>query len=143
LRVVELQNTLSHQDKLLCKVFHENKKLNLELESASSKIATLRSVHEDMSANPCDNCTMIMVNCADLWLIHFHVTSLLDGASLELRELKNYSTLLGAYTTCPLLRSDLVLTSFYLLHVKRVPLSQVSFSMLPMRTPSFSRRLPI
>jgi hypothetical protein len=34
--------------------FCENKRLNLELESASSKIATLRSVHEDMSAKPCD-----------------------------------------------------------------------------------------
>jgi hypothetical protein len=33
LRVVELDNALCNQDKLLCKVFHENKKLNLELES--------------------------------------------------------------------------------------------------------------
>jgi hypothetical protein len=41
LRVVELENTLCNQDKLLCKIFHENKKLNLEFESASSKIATL------------------------------------------------------------------------------------------------------
>jgi hypothetical protein len=31
LRVAELENTLCNQDKLLCKVFHENKKLNLEL----------------------------------------------------------------------------------------------------------------
>jgi hypothetical protein len=41
LRVVELENILCYQDKLLCKVFRENKKLNLELESASSEIATL------------------------------------------------------------------------------------------------------
>jgi hypothetical protein len=55
LRVVELENALCNQDKLFCKVFFcENKRLNLELESASSKIATLRSVHEDMSAKPCD-----------------------------------------------------------------------------------------
>jgi hypothetical protein len=60
-----------------------------------------------MSAKPCDSCTMIMVNYADLWLIHSHVASLLDGARLELRELKARSTLLGAYTSCPLLRSDL------------------------------------
>jgi hypothetical protein len=33
LRVVELENALCNQDKLLYKVFHENKKLNLELES--------------------------------------------------------------------------------------------------------------
>jgi hypothetical protein len=41
LRVIELENILCYQDKLLCKVFRENKKLNLELESASSEIATL------------------------------------------------------------------------------------------------------
>jgi hypothetical protein len=41
LRIVELENTLCNQDKLLCKVFCENKKLNLELESASFEIASL------------------------------------------------------------------------------------------------------
>jgi hypothetical protein len=60
-----------------------------------------------MSAKPCDNRTMIIVNYADLWLIHSHVASLLDHARLELRELKAHATPLGAYTTCPLLRSDL------------------------------------
>jgi hypothetical protein len=60
-----------------------------------------------MSAKPCDSCTMIMVNYVDLWLIHSHVASLFDGARLELRELKARSTLLGACTSCPLLRSDL------------------------------------
>jgi hypothetical protein len=50
---------------------------------------------------------MIMVNYVDLWLVHSHVASLLDGARLELRELKARSTLLGACTNCPLLRSDL------------------------------------
>jgi hypothetical protein len=33
LRVTELENALCNQDKLLCKAFCENKKLNLELES--------------------------------------------------------------------------------------------------------------
>jgi hypothetical protein len=60
-----------------------------------------------MSAKPCDHCIMIMVNYADLWLIHLHVASLLDGARLELRELKARSTLLGACTSCSVLRSDL------------------------------------
>jgi hypothetical protein len=50
---------------------------------------------------------MIMVNYADLWLIHSHVTSLLDGARLELGELKARSTLLGTCTTCHLFRSNL------------------------------------
>jgi hypothetical protein len=66
LRVVELENALYNQYKLLCKIFHENKKLNLELESASSEIATLRSAHDDMSAKPCDNYKRIIVNYADL-----------------------------------------------------------------------------
>jgi hypothetical protein len=34
LRVVELENALCNQDKLLCKIFRENKRLNLELESS-------------------------------------------------------------------------------------------------------------
>jgi hypothetical protein len=41
LRIVELENTLCNQDKLLYMVFCENKKLNIELESASSEIASL------------------------------------------------------------------------------------------------------
>jgi hypothetical protein len=38
LRVIELENALCNQYKLLCKVFSENKKLNLELESAFLKL---------------------------------------------------------------------------------------------------------
>jgi hypothetical protein len=52
-----------------------------------------------MSAKSCDNCKMIMVNYADLWLVHSHVAILLDGDRLELRKLKAHSTLLGACTT--------------------------------------------
>jgi regulator of replication initiation timing len=111
LRVAELENALCIQDTLLCKIFRENKKLNLELENAFSEIASLRSVHDDMSAKPCDNCKMIVVNYADLWLVHSHVASLLDGARLELRELKAYSRLLDACTSCPLLISDLDATA--------------------------------
>jgi hypothetical protein len=110
LRVVELKNALCNQDKLLCKVFRENKRLNLELESAFSEIASLRSAHDDMSAKPCDNYTnytMIMVNYADMWLVHSHVARLLDGVRLELRELKARSRLLGACTSYPVLRSNL------------------------------------
>jgi hypothetical protein len=107
LRVAELENALCNQDKLLCKVFRENKKLNLELESSFSEIASLWLVHDDISAKSCDNCKMIMVNYADLWLVHTKVTSQLDGAKLELKELKARSLLLGAYTSCPLLKSDL------------------------------------
>jgi hypothetical protein len=66
LRVAELENALYNQDKLLGKVFCENKKLNLELESSFFDIASLRSTHDDMSAKSCGNCNMIMVNYADL-----------------------------------------------------------------------------
>jgi hypothetical protein len=117
LRVIELENALCNQDKLLYKIFCENKKLNLELESAS-EIATLRSAHDDMSAKPSNNRKMIMVNYADMWLVHSYVASLLDGARLELRELKPHSTLLGACTTCPLLRSDLEVATIEIKHLK-------------------------
>jgi hypothetical protein len=118
LRVTELENALCNQDKLLGKVFHENKKLNLELECSFSEIASLRSANDDMSAKPCDSCTMIMVNYADLWLIHSHVASLFDSARLELRDLKARSTLLGACTSCPLLRSDLEATAIEIKDLK-------------------------
>jgi hypothetical protein len=39
--------------------------------------------------------------------LHSRVARLLDGARLELRELKAHFLLLGACTSCPLLRSDL------------------------------------
>jgi regulator of replication initiation timing len=118
LRIVELENALCNQDKLIYKVFCENKNLNLELESVSSEIASLRSMHDDMSVKPCHNCIMIMVNYADLWPVHSHVGSLLDGARLELGELKARSTLLGACTTCPLLRSDLVASAIEIKDLK-------------------------
>jgi hypothetical protein len=60
-----------------------------------------------MSAKPCENYTMNMVNYADLWLMHSKVASQLKVAKLELRELKACSSLLGACSSCPLLRSDL------------------------------------
>jgi hypothetical protein len=107
LRVVELENTLCNEEKLLCKVFHENKKLNLELEISFSEIPSLWSMHDDMSAKLCDNCKMIMVNYVDLWLVHYHVASQFDDVRLELRVLKAHSSLLGACTSCSLLRSDL------------------------------------
>jgi hypothetical protein len=60
-----------------------------------------------MSAKPCNNYRMILVNYADLWLVHTRVASKLKGAKSELRELKAHSTPLDAWTSCPLLRSDL------------------------------------
>jgi hypothetical protein len=71
-----------------------------------------------MSVKSCDNYNMIMVNYADLWLIHSHVESLLDHARLELRELKAHSTLLGSCTTYPLLRSDLEASAIEIKNLK-------------------------
>jgi hypothetical protein len=100
---------MSFATKISCfaRFFCENKKLNIVLKSASSEITSLQSTHDDMSAKPCDNCIIIMVNYADLWLVHSQVANLLDSVRLELRELKTRSTRLGVYTSCPLIRSDL------------------------------------
>jgi hypothetical protein len=69
-KVVELDNALFNQDKLLYKVFCENKKLNIKLENSFANIASLQLMHDDMSAKACENCNMIMVNYADLWIVH-------------------------------------------------------------------------
>jgi hypothetical protein len=90
---------------LICKIFRENKKLNLKLENSFSKIASLQSVHDDTSAKPSYSCKMIMVNYVVLWLVHTQVASRLKGAKSKLKELKARSSLLGACSSCPMLRS--------------------------------------
>jgi hypothetical protein len=49
--------------------FCENKKLNLGLEN-HFKNCFSPTMHDDMNAQPCDNCNMIMVNYANLWIVH-------------------------------------------------------------------------
>jgi hypothetical protein len=71
-----------------------------------------------MSAKPYDNYKMIMVNYADVWIVHSQVTRLLDSARLELRELKAHSLLLGTSTSCPLLRSDLKASAIEIKNLK-------------------------
>jgi hypothetical protein len=93
--------------------------LNLELASIFSEIASLQSVHDDMSVKPCDNCNMVMVNCVDLWLMHSQAASQLKGAKLELRELKARSMLLSACTSCPLVKSDLEACVVEIKYIKR------------------------
>jgi regulator of replication initiation timing len=118
LRVAELENALCNYDKLLRKVFRENKKLNLELENPFSEIASLPAIHDDMSTKPYDNCRMIMVNYADMLLVHAKIGSQFDDVSLELRELKDRSKLLDACTSCPLLRSDLEASNIEIKYLK-------------------------
>jgi hypothetical protein len=48
--VHKLEDALCSQDMLLCQVFQENKNLNLKLENSFAEIASLRSMHNDMSA---------------------------------------------------------------------------------------------
>jgi hypothetical protein len=69
----------------LYRVFQENKDLNLKLENSFAEITSLQSMHNDMSAQPCKNCSMIMVNYANLWIMHTQVPSQLKGAKLELK----------------------------------------------------------
>jgi hypothetical protein len=74
-KVHKLENALCCQDKLLRRVFCENKDLNLKLENSFAKITSLQSMDNDMSAQPCENCNMIMVNYADLMIVHTQVAS--------------------------------------------------------------------
>jgi hypothetical protein len=64
-------------------------------------------MRNDMSAKPCEICNMNMVNYANLWIVHSQVASQHKGAKLELEELKAHSLLLGACTSCPMLKSNL------------------------------------
>jgi hypothetical protein len=106
-----------------------------------------------MSAKPCEICRMIMLNYANLWLVHTHVVSQLKGAKLKLRELKARSLFQGACTSCPLLRSDLEAFAIEIKDLKHkldhssrysvssppcemCGSSRVRFSMLPKRTPT-------
>jgi hypothetical protein len=62
---------------------------------------------------------MIMVNYADLWIVHTQVASQLKGAKLELKELKARSLLLGACTSCHMLKSNLEACSIEIKEHKR------------------------
>jgi hypothetical protein len=65
-RLHKLEDALCSQYKLRCRVFHENKDLNLKLENSFVEIASLQSIHNDMSAQPCENYNIIIVNYANL-----------------------------------------------------------------------------
>jgi hypothetical protein len=149
--VHQLEHALCSQDKLFCRVFHENKVLNLKLEKSFAEIASLQLMHNVMSARSCENCNMIMVNYADLWIVHTQVASQLKGAKLELKELKAHSLPLGACTSCPMLKYDLEACSIEIKELKQnliillairffhplvrfVVLLRVSFCVLPKRT---------
>jgi hypothetical protein len=87
-------------------------------------------MHNDMSAKPCENCKIIMVNYADLWIVHTQVASQLKGAKLELRELKARSLLLGACTSCPMLRSDIEACAVQIKELKHKPDHSSHYSVL-------------
>jgi hypothetical protein len=59
--------------------------LNLELENSFAEIVSPLSMHNDMSVKPYENYNIIMVNYADLWIVHTQVASQLKGAKLELK----------------------------------------------------------
>jgi hypothetical protein len=62
---------------------------------------------------------MIMVNYADLWIVHTQVASQLKGVKLELKEIKARSLLLGACTSCPMLKSELEACSIDIKELKQ------------------------
>jgi hypothetical protein len=64
-----------------------------------------------MSAQPYENWNMMMVNYANLWIVHTKVSSQLKGAKLKLKELKARSSLLGACLECPKLKLELDICS--------------------------------
>jgi hypothetical protein len=49
-KVHKLEDAFCSQDKLLCRVFRENKDLNLKLKNSFAEIASLQSMHNDISA---------------------------------------------------------------------------------------------
>jgi hypothetical protein len=113
-----LEDALCSQDKLLCKVFCENKDFIRKLENYFAEIASLQSMHNDRSAQPCENCNLVMVSYVSLWIVHTQVVSQLKGAKLELKELKARSLLLGACTSCPMLKSHLEACSIEIKELK-------------------------
>jgi hypothetical protein len=76
-------------------------------------------MHNNMSAQPCENCNMIMVNYVNLMIVHTQVASQLKGAKLELKELKARSSLLGACTSCLMLKYDLEACSIEIKELKQ------------------------
>jgi hypothetical protein len=102
LRVIELENALCNQDRLLCNVFRENKKLNLELESVFSEIASPQSVHDDTSAKPCDNCRMIMVNYATCgwFMLRLQVNLMMSSWNSESSKLVPHCLVLTLLVHC-------------------------------------------
>jgi hypothetical protein len=103
---------------------------------------------------------MIMVNYVDMLLIYSHVAGLLDSARLELKELNAHSTLLGACTACPVLRSNLEAVAVEIKDLKHKLDHSFRYTVLSppceacvslkgkllhatKRTLSFSKRLPI
>jgi hypothetical protein len=120
-KVHKLEDALCCQGKLLCRVFFcENKDLNLKLENYFAEIASLQSMHNNLSANPHKYCNMIMVDYADLWIMNTQVASQLKGAKLELKELKACSLLLGACTSCPMFKSDLEVCSIEIKELEQI-----------------------
>jgi hypothetical protein len=106
-KVNKLEDVLCSQDKLLCRVFCENKDLNLKLENSFAEIASLQSMHNDISAQQCENCNVTVVSYIDLIIVHTQFASQLMGSKLELKELKARSLPLGSCINCSMLKSVL------------------------------------
>jgi hypothetical protein len=67
-----------------------------------------------------------------MWICgsYTHIAGLLDGVRLELRELKSHSTLLGACTSCLMLRSDLEVTAVEIKNLMHILNHSSSYTIL-------------
>jgi hypothetical protein len=65
--------------------------------------------------------------------VHSRINSLLDGARLELRELKARSILLGACTSCPLFISKLEASTIEIKDIKHKLDHSSCYTILPLR----------
>jgi hypothetical protein len=103
-----------NQDKLWCALwFFIVRKTTSEQEQA-----ILTTLYLTGAKKHRQNCNMIMVNYAALWIVHTQVASQLKGVKLELKELKARSLLFGACTSCPMLKFDLEACSIEIKELK-------------------------
>jgi hypothetical protein len=160
LRVIELENALCNQGKLLCKVFCENKKMNLELESVFLKLLlfdprmmirvqsqVITALWSWLTMRICGSCILMLIGCLMVPDWNSESSKLIPDY-LVLAPLVPCLDLIWRLWSLRLkiLSTNLIIlltTVFYPLRVMRVAHSRVSFSMLPKRTLSFNRRLPI
>ena len=117
-KVDKLEDVVLRQDKLLCEALRENKGLKAKVESSHVELASLRSLHNDMSAEECASCAVVMDDLVKLKEVHARVASQLEGAQKELDELKAKSIPSGVCDLCPRLVLEIIRRSLKARHLE-------------------------